>query len=147
MRKLRSLAFQAIGRFILYHHLRRKVAKARSKQNYLNGIKRFQAIIRGAIIRKTNSERLRSILTRIAGVTIDAPKSLRLGSRTADALIALEKGYKDSIELQKLCETLELSTRLSRVCCEQLACGAASTLLFRLIRSCNRSAEHQEVLR
>lgn len=143
----REHASQTIICFITLHYSRRKSAKAKPKRSSLDGVIRFQAIIRGVIVRKAHSERERTLLARIKDATANAPENLKLGSRTADALNALEKGYQDSPELQKLCETLELSTRLSRVCCEQLACGAASTLLFRLIRGCNRSAEHQEVLR
>ena len=147
---LQRRASRTICRFMIsFIFLRRQERKIRSKSRPRDGIAIFQAIIRGFLVRNTLSSTEKARITRVKTASFDASvgNSLKLSSRTAHALVALENGNTDSGELQKLCTTLELSTSLSRACCEQLACGAASTLLFRLIRSCNRSVEHQEVLR
>lgn len=62
------------------------------------------------------------------------------------ALQQLQKGKMIS-QLLKACATLELSTQLSKKCSEAFAKSGASKILFALIRSCNRSTPHQELLR
>lgn len=62
------------------------------------------------------------------------------------ALQVLQSGKMIS-QLLKACQTLELSTQLSRYCGEAFAQAGASRILFALIRSCNRSTPHQELLR
>jgi len=72
--------------------------------------------------------------------------SLRLGRRTYAALQTLQSGKMVSHVL-KACQTLEFSTYISRQCCEAFAAASASAILFNLLRSCNRSTPHQELLR
>lgn len=75
-----------------------------------------------------------------------ADPSLRLGKQTIAALHTLQSGKMIS-QLLKACQTLQLSTQLSRYCCEAFAQAGAAAILFGLLRSCNRSTPHQELLR
>ena len=47
----------------------------------------------------------------------------------------------------KACQTLLLSTQYSIKCCKAFAASSASSILLDLIRSCNRSTPHQELLK
>ena len=42
---------------------------------------------------------------------------------------------------------LEVATRLSSKCCERMVEGNAVNVIFRLIRSCNRSLPHMELIK
>ena len=81
-----------------------------------------------------------------AEIKARADPSLRLGKQTMVALQTLQNGKMIS-HLLKSCQTLELSTQLSRHCCESFAHANAASILFGLLRSCNRSTPHQELLR
>jgi abnormal spindle-like microcephaly-associated protein len=50
------------------------------------------------------------------------------------------------VELMEAVETLEISTRLSKSCCEAFADAGAPEILYNLIRTCNRSLPHIELL-
>lgn len=75
-----------------------------------------------------------------------ADPSLKLGKQTMAALKVLQTGKMIS-QLLSACQTLELSSQVSRYCCEAFAQAGASDILFSLLRSCNRSTPHQELLR
>jgi hypothetical protein len=53
---------------------------------------------------------------------------------------------KSLSEMLKAVEVLEMVTRLSEVCCSAFANEGAPDLLFSLIRACNRSLPHIELL-
>ena len=42
---------------------------------------------------------------------------------------------------------VEVATRLSWVCCEKMVSVNAVTVLYRLVRSCNRSLPHMEIIK
>ena len=44
-------------------------------------------------------------------------------------------------------DVAEVSTRLSPICCERLVAANAVSVIFRLIRSCNRSLPHMEIIK
>jgi abnormal spindle-like microcephaly-associated protein len=108
----------------------------------------FQAVRRARKVRKTSSAILQQLLKRIkeADSRARADPSLKLGKQTSAALKVLQTGKMIS-QLLKACQTLELSTSLSRYCCEAFAQAGAPNILFSLLRSCNRSTPHQELLR
>lgn len=112
------------------------------------GFRRLQAFCRAYRIRAKNSAIVCEVLKRlqIAEKRAVADPSMRLGKRTQVALQVLQSGKMIS-QLLKACQTLELSTQLSRYCGEAFAQAGASRILFALIRSCNRSTPHQELLR
>ena len=49
--------------------------------------------------------------------------------------------------LLKAAATIEMTTRYSYQCCQAFITADASRILLALIRSCNRSTAHQELLR
>lgn len=99
-------------------------------------------------MRRKSSKALAAQLERIraAEARARADPSLKLGKQTTAALRTLQTGKMISHVL-KACQTLELSTQLSRRCCEAFAHAQAADILFTLLRSCNRSTPHQELLR
>ena len=68
-----------------------------------------------------------------------------LGNRSRAALDILLKTTRLA-ELHTAICTLDIATRLSEVCCEAFVDAGASEILFSLIRNCNRSLPHVELL-
>eukprot|EP01034_Spumella_vulgaris_P023201 gene23201-29397_t len=112
------------------------------------GFRRLGAVRRARKVRKTSSAALQTLRRRIkdADCRARADPSLKLGKQTSAALKVLQSGKMIS-QLLKACQTLELSTSLSKYCCEAFAQAGAPDILFSLLRSCNRSTPHQELLR
>jgi abnormal spindle-like microcephaly-associated protein len=113
-----------------------------------NGFVRLQAFYHAKKIRNKRSKKIISIHSRIEIANLSAKEnpSLQMGKRTQDALVVLQTGKMIS-KVLKSCQILELSTQLSIRCCETFARANASSILFGLIRSCNRSTPHQELLK
>jgi len=114
------------------------------------GFLRLQAVIRARMIRSDNKPKVIAVLLRIqlAEQRALADPSLRLGKQTQMALHTLQSSSGKMISsLLKACQTLELSTQLSHRCSRAFAEAGASKVLFTLIRSCNRSTPHQELLK
>jgi len=112
------------------------------------GFRRLQAFYRARAIRRLRTALVVAMHVRLqqAEASAKADPSLCLGKQTNAALHVLQTGKMISQQL-KACQTLELSTQVSRRCCEAFATTNASSILFGLIRSCNRSTPHQELLR
>jgi len=111
------------------------------------GALRAQAVARGYLTRKRMSRRLRSRALRISKANENAlrePKLL-LGNRARAALDVLRKSTRLAEIHTAIC-TLEIATRLSEVCCSTFAEAHACDILFSLIRNCNRSLPHVELL-
>ena len=107
-----------------------------------------QAFYRAICIRRKSSAAIKTAAARIAEAekrSIVEP-SLRLGMQTKYSLETLQSGKMIS-HLLKACQMLELSTQVSVRCCQAFTDAQASSILFGLIRSCNRSTPHQEILR
>jgi abnormal spindle-like microcephaly-associated protein len=83
---------------------------------------------------------------RAAELKARADPSLRLGKRTVAALATLQNGKQVS-QILKALQFLQVSTQISKHCCASFAEGGATAVLFGLLRSCNRSQPHQELLR
>ena len=114
------------------------------------GFRRLQAVFRARQIRLHNKPKINAMLQRIqlAEQRALADPSLRLGKQTQMALHTLQSSSGKMISaLLKACQTLELSTQLSHRCSRAFAEAGASKVLFTLIRSCNRSTPHQELLK
>jgi abnormal spindle-like microcephaly-associated protein len=111
------------------------------------GVVVLQSIVRGRLARRRRPKQARVIATRLAGANMRARQNpnMRLGVRTASALVVLQ----DSIRLAEIMNavaTLETSTRLSRNCCIAFAECNAPEIVYSLIRTCNRSLPHVELL-
>lgn len=113
-----------------------------------DGFVRLQALYHAKQIRNKRSKKIIAIHARIEIANLSAKEnpSLQMGKRTQDALVVLQTGKMIS-KVLKSCQILELSTQLSVRCCEAFAKASASSILFGLIRSCNRSTPHQELLK
>ena len=73
------------------------------------------------------------------------PSAFRSVSSVLAAVSILQSGEKE--HLLPHCGALEIATHHSVACCESMALSGVGSVLFRLIRSCSRSEEHQELLR
>jgi hypothetical protein len=111
------------------------------------GTIRMQSIIRGQHVRRSRPKKLVVHVRRIqrANTRARADPKLRLGYRTRTALNILQKSTRLAEIMAAIC-TLEIATRLSQVCCESFAEADAPNILFSLIRTCNRSLPHVELL-
>lgn len=113
----------------------------------VRGISRLQSCVRGFCVRRRRSKGLKATVLRIhrARAKAQSDPKLLLGNRTRAALLVL-RTTKSLSELHAAICTLELSTRLSAVCCAAFAEAGAPQILFSLIRTCNRSLPHVELL-
>ena len=99
-------------------------------------------------VRKRTRRAVRAAARRIAAANAAAAAApqLTLGRRTRAALDVVLGSRQLTLILQA-CETLEVSTRLSHVCCECFARCNAAPVIISLLRSLNRSKPHQELVR
>ncbi|KAM6455279.1 abnormal spindle-like microcephaly-associated protein [Liasis olivaceus] len=112
-----------------------------------NGIIKFQALWRGYSWRKkTDTEETRSLRDSLIIANKESKEEKKLCNRTAVAIDYLLK-YKDFSHVLAALKDLEVVTRLSPVCCENMAQSKAVSTIFTLIRSCNRSVPSMDVIR
>jgi len=130
-----------VQRVIRGHLARVKAFKATT------GIKRLQALYRGSSIRSKCSCKVRRAAKKIslANRNAEVRPEMTLGARTAYALLILEKSKRLSY-IMKASMILEVSTRLSKKCCFEFAKVNAQDILYDLMRTCNRSLPHIELL-
>jgi len=105
-----------------------------------------QAFWRGCIARSHSSNSLSDMRARVKSANANASDEMKLGNRTSSALQVLLRS-KQLSEVFHSIKTLEVSTRLSSVCC---SCFAQETnavpIIYGLMRSCNRSQPHRKLL-
>ncbi|XP_048214214.1 abnormal spindle-like microcephaly-associated protein [Perognathus longimembris pacificus] len=118
------------------------------RQEKLNsGIIKIQALWRGYSFRKKNDcKKIRAIRQSLQAVNQEIREENKLYKRTALALHYLFTSKHLSVILDAL-KNLEVVTRLSPLCCENMAKSGAVSKIFVLIRSCNRSVPCMEVIR
>ena len=107
----------------------------------------LQSMWRGRTARKQTNKRMRVIRMKIALANkkaLEMPE-MRLGVRTQRALEVLLTS-KRLAEIMRATCTLEVSSRFSERCCEAFSAAGAPEILFKLIRTCNRSLPHIELL-
>lgn len=107
----------------------------------------LQSSLLGSRERLKSSKPVKLAARRIREATHRAMKEphMQLGIRTTRALLTLQRS-KRMVELMEAVETLEISTRLSKSCCKAFADAGAPEILYNLIRTCNRSLPHIELL-
>nr|KAF6276382.1 hypothetical protein mPipKuh1_001099 [Pipistrellus kuhlii] len=106
----------------------------------------IQALWRGYALRKSNDcPRITALRTSLRALSGEVREEDRLCRRTALALHHLLTYRHLSAVLEAL-RHLEVATRLSPRCCEDMAQSGALRQLFLLIRSCNRSVPCMEVV-
>ena len=123
-------------------HAGRLIAKQR-----LRLILRLQSLWRGRKARILTNKKMRVIRMKVALANKKAAEQpeMRLGYRTQKALELLLTS-KRLAEIMRATCTLEITSRFSEKCCEAFAAAGAPKVLFTLIRTCNRSLPHIELL-
>ncbi|NXM35060.1 ASPM protein, partial [Oxyruncus cristatus] len=119
----------------------------RRRRKFAVGIIKFQALWRGYSWRKTNDTAKTKALRRsLEKANEKSREENKLCNRTATAIEYLLK-YKHLSYILAALKHLEVATRLSSLCCENMAQSRAISSIFVLIRSCNRSVPCMDVIR
>ena len=113
----------------------------------IEGIILLQGVWRGRSVRRRRSKKAGVIAKRVAIANSKALEnpSMRLGVRTTSALLVLQNSSR-LVEIMNAVSTLEVSTRLSRNCCIAFTECEAPEIIYSLVRTCNRSLPHVELL-
>ncbi|NWH90238.1 ASPM protein, partial [Aegithalos caudatus] len=119
----------------------------RRRRRFAVGIIKFQALWRGYSWRKmTDTAKTRALRRSLEKAHEKSREENKLGNRTAIAIDHLLK-YKHLSYILAALKHLEVATRLSPLCCENMARSRAIFSIFVLIRSCNRSVPCMDVIR
>lgn len=107
----------------------------------------FQGLVRGHRVRRRRKKRVQITAARLKEASLRATMTpdMRLGARTLIGLHVLQTSRSLS-EIMAALQTLEFSTRFSKVCCEAFAHAKATDILLSTIRQCNRSRPHIQLL-
>ncbi|NXL79237.1 ASPM protein, partial [Leptocoma aspasia] len=125
----------------------RSFLACRRRRKFAVGIIKFQALWRGYSWRKkTDTVKTRALRHSLEKANEKSREENKLGNRTAVAIDHLLK-YKHLSYILAALKHLEVATRLSPLCCENMAQSRAIFSVFRLIRSCNRSVPCMDVIR
>uniref|UniRef100_K7FHR7 Assembly factor for spindle microtubules n=1 Tax=Pelodiscus sinensis TaxID=13735 RepID=K7FHR7_PELSI len=128
---------RAVQKFLFDKH-RRKLK---------NGIIKFQALWRGYSWRKKNdTAKTKALRHSLEIANRESKEENKLCNRTAVAIDYLLK-YKHLSYILAALKHLEVVTRLSPLCCENMAQSGAVFTIFILIRSCNRSIPCMDVIK
>ncbi|XP_064003211.1 LOW QUALITY PROTEIN: abnormal spindle-like microcephaly-associated protein [Pogoniulus pusillus] len=131
---------------IIQRNIRRFLVHRRRKR-FAVGIIKFQALWRGYSWRKSNdTAKTKAIRHSLQKANENSREENKLGNRTATAIDYLLK-YKDFSYILAALKHLEVATRLSPLCCANMAQSRAIYSIFSLIRSCNRSVPCMDVIR
>ncbi|NXC32679.1 ASPM protein, partial [Campylorhamphus procurvoides] len=119
----------------------------RRRRKFAVGIIKFQALWRGYTWRKINDTAKTKALRRsLEKANEKSREENKLCNRTAIAIEYLLK-YKHLSYILAALNHLEVATRLSSLCCENMAQSRAIFSIFVLIRRCNRSVPCMDVIR
>ncbi|XP_075013101.1 abnormal spindle-like microcephaly-associated protein [Calonectris borealis] len=131
---------------VIQRNVRRFLA-CRRRRKFAVGIIKFQALWRGYFWRKSNDTAKTKALRRsLEKANEKSREENKLCNRTAIAIEYLLK-YKHLSYILAALKHLEVATRLSPLCCENMAQSRAIFTIFVLIRSCNRSVPCMDVIR
>ncbi|XP_026556248.1 abnormal spindle-like microcephaly-associated protein [Pseudonaja textilis] len=123
------------------------IPKDINPENVNTGVTKFQALWRGYSWRKkTDTPETRSLRDSLIIANKESKEEKKLYNRTAVAIDYLLK-YKHFSYILAALKDLEVVTRLSPVCCENMAQSKAVCTIFTLIRSCNRSVPSMDVIK
>ncbi|NXI16519.1 ASPM protein, partial [Irena cyanogastra] len=119
----------------------------RRRRRVTVGIIKFQALWRGYSWRKmTDTAKTRALRRSLEKANEKSREENKLGNRTAIAIDHLLK-YRHLSYILAALKNLEVATRLSPLCCENMAQSRAIFSVFVLIRRCNRSVPCMDVIR
>ncbi|NXP56286.1 ASPM protein, partial [Heliornis fulica] len=125
----------------------RRFLVCRWRRKFAVGIIKFQALWRGYSWRKSNdTAKTKALRCSIEKANENSREENKLCNRTAIAIEYLLK-YKHLSYILAALKHLEVATRLSPLCCENMAQSRAVFTIFVLIRSCNRSVPCMDVIR
>ncbi|XP_061859536.1 abnormal spindle-like microcephaly-associated protein [Colius striatus] len=125
----------------------RRFLACRRRRRFAVGIMKFQALWRGYSWRKRNdTAKTKALRLSLENANKKCREENKLCNRTAIAIENLLKHKQLSYILEAL-KNLEVATRLSPLCCENMAQSSAIVTIFVLIRSCNRSVPCMDVIR
>ncbi|XP_057285268.1 abnormal spindle-like microcephaly-associated protein [Pezoporus wallicus] len=131
---------------IIQQNVRRFLA-CRRRRKFAVGIIKFQALWRGYAWRKGNdTAKTKAIRRSLEKANENSKEENKLCNRTATAIEYLLK-YKHISYILEALKHLEVATRLSPRCCENMAQSRTIFTIFVLIRSCNRSVPCMDVIR
>eukprot|EP00934_Nitzschia_sp_Nitz4_P008780 Nitzschia sp. Nitz4//scaffold206_size41850//5431//13286//NITZ4_007417-RA/size41850-processed-gene-0.40-mRNA-1//1//CDS//3329541550//8770//frame0 len=125
----------------------RSYQRRRRETRVDRGITRLQAVFRARMARRRRTKKVTAIAKRVVVAnrkSRENPK-LRIGYKTRHALKILQTS-RSLAEIMDAVKSLETSTRLSPLCCVLFTEANAATILLDLIRSCNRSVPHVELV-
>ncbi len=111
------------------------------------GVKRLQAVVRAKEIRRRRTKEVAAVVVRLHMAHKKARRDpkLQIGYKTRHALEVLQTS-RSLAEIMDAVKSLETSTRLSPLCCVLFTEANAARILLDLIRSCNRSVPHVELV-
>ncbi|NXV32264.1 ASPM protein, partial [Rissa tridactyla] len=131
---------------IIQRNVRRFLA-CRHRRKFAVGVIKFQALWRGYSWRKNNdTAKTKALRHSLEKANEKSREENKLCNRTAIAIEYLLK-YKHLSYILAALKHLEVATRLSPLCCENMAQSRAIFTIFVLIRSCNRSVPCMDVIR
>ncbi|NXA34176.1 ASPM protein, partial [Eudromia elegans] len=131
---------------VIQRNVRRFLACRRSRK-LAAGITKVQALWRGYSWRKSNdTAKTKALRLSLVMANEKSREENKLCNRTAVAIEYLLK-YKHLSYILAALKDLEVVTRLSPVCCENMAQSRALFTIFALIQSCNRSIPCMDVIR
>ncbi|GCB61743.1 hypothetical protein scyTo_0007102 [Scyliorhinus torazame] len=131
---------------VIQKNTRRFLYKTR-KQRVHVGITKIQALWKGYCLRKKNNyHQIITIRRRIERANQNSTEEQKLCNRTAVALDYILK-FKHFPHILAALQHLEVATRLSPICCENLARSGATPIILILIKSCNRSVPSMDVIK
>jgi len=107
----------------------------------------IQSLFRGFCVRRRCTKQVILIAQKVrkANRKAFAHPEMKLGVRTSAALDVILTS-KSLSEIMQATATLEVSTRLSTICCRNFAAAGAPSKLYAFIQTCNRSLPHVELL-
>uniref|UniRef100_A0A3P9QHX9 Assembly factor for spindle microtubules n=1 Tax=Poecilia reticulata TaxID=8081 RepID=A0A3P9QHX9_POERE len=123
-----------------------KAIQAKQYQDVRRAIIVLQALWRGHRSRMlSDNPKLAELRHRLRKISTEVREEDKLCNKTSSALEYLLRCKHFSFILEAL-KNLEAATRLSPECCERLVGSGATSVIFTLIRSCNRSGPCMEVI-
>ncbi|XP_069718289.1 abnormal spindle-like microcephaly-associated protein [Phaenicophaeus curvirostris] len=131
---------------IIQRNVRRFLA-CRHRRKFAVGIIKLQALWRGYSWRKNNdTAKIKALRRSLENANEKSREENKLCNRTTIAIEYLLK-YKHLSYILAALKHLEVATRLSPLCCENMAQSRAILTIFVLIRSCNRSVPCMDVIK
>ncbi|XP_077450851.1 abnormal spindle-like microcephaly-associated protein [Stigmatopora argus] len=147
-------AQRAVRRWLAWRHKSALVIQAATRKFLLlrrqkkveQGIVKAQALWRGHVSRQLNDNiKVIKLRHKLCEVSANAQEEDKLHNKTSSALDCILR-YKHFSSILEALKNLEATTRLSPICCEKMVDSGATSIIFTLILSCNRSVPCMDVI-